>query len=759
MQLRESDELGTKLTTWANEPSMLDLKADFDASKPMHDLQVGKINGWNDLLKVSGKAKPETRKGRSAVQPKLIRRQAEWRYSALSEPFLGSSKLYEVKPATFEDGPAAQQNELVLNHQFRTQFNRVKFIDDLVRCTVDEGTSVIKLGWKRLTKMVEEEVPVFTHYNVTTEEEMTALQEAIQAKEADFRSYDASVTPEIRAAVDYYEETNTPTTAKITGQEKIKVEKVLENRPTAQVLNPANVYIDPSCEGDLDKAMFAIVSFETSKSDLKKDTARYKNLDDIDWDNLGTIVDTDHATKTPVDFQLHDKARKKVIAYEYWGFYDIDNSGILTPIVATWIGGVLIRMEKNPFPDEKIPLVLIPYLPIKRELFGEPDAELLEDNQKILGAVTRGMIDLLGRSANAQQGFAKGMLDPLNRRKYDNGQDYEYNPNTNPNIGLVEHKYPEIPQSALTMLTLMNNEAEALTGVKSFSGGVSGDAYGDVAAGIRGVLDAASKREMAILRRISSGVTQMGNKIIAMNAVFLSEEEVIRKTNEEFVTVKREDLKGNFDLVVDISTAEIDDAQAKDLGFLLQTIGNNMDPEMRGMILSEIARLKRMPELAKKIENYQPQPDPVQEKLKELSIKKIELEISQIESEIALNQAKAAKATAEAQATAQETGDQASGVSHARELEQSRAQSEGNQNLVVTKALATPRKEGEGTPDIEAAVGFNQLSKAQQQEQMTPALDSTLERDALAEQDPRFSIGSRFFEPALDPASNPNLSI
>ncbi len=759
MQLRESDELGTKLTTWANEPSMLDLKADFDAAKPMHDLQVGKINGWNDLLKVTGKAKLETRKGRSAVQPKLIRRQAEWRYSALSEPFLGSSKLYEVKPATFEDGPAAQQNELVLNHQFRTQFNRVKFIDDLVRCTVDEGTSVIKLGWKRLTKMVEEEVPVFTHYNVTTEEEMTALQEAIQAKEADFRSYEAAVTPEIRAAVDYYEETNTPTTAKITGQEKIKVEKILENRPTAQVLNPANVYIDPSCEGDLDKAMFAIVSFETSKSDLKKDTARYKNLDDIDWDNLGTIVDTDHATKTPVDFQLHDKARKKVIAYEYWGFYDIDNSGILTPIVATWIGGVLIRMEKNPFPDEKIPLILIPYLPIKRELFGEPDAELLEDNQKILGAVTRGMIDLLGRSANAQQGFAKGMLDPLNRRKYDNGQDYEYNPNTNPNIGLVEHKYPEIPQSALTMLTLMNNEAEALTGVKSFSGGVSGDAYGDVAAGIRGVLDAASKREMAILRRISSGVTQMGNKIIAMNAVFLSEEEVIRKTNEEFVTVKREDLKGNFDLVVDISTAEIDDAQAKDLGFLLQTIGNNMDPEMRGMILSEIARLKRMPELAKKIENYQPQPDPVQEKLKELSIKKIELEISQIESEIALNQAKAAKATAEAQATAQETGDQASGVSHARELEQSRAQSEGNQNLVVTKALATPRKEGEGTPDIEAAVGFNQLSKAQQQEQMTPALDSTLERDALAEQDPRFSIGSRFFEPALDPASNPNLSI
>ena len=56
------------------------------------------------------------------------------------------------------------------------------------------------------------------------------------------------------------------------------------------------------------------------------------------------------------------------------------------------------------------------------------------------------------------------------------------------------------------------------------------------AAGIRGVLDAASKREMAILRRLAKGMTEIGNKIIAMNAVFLSEKEVIRVTNKEFIS-------------------------------------------------------------------------------------------------------------------------------------------------------------------------------------------------------------------------------
>src|SRR5690606_39118291 len=130
-------------------------------------------------------------------------------------------------------------------------------------------------------------------------------------------------------------------------------------------------------------------------------------------------------------------------------------------------------------------------------------------------------------------------------------------------------------QSAIVMLQMQNQEAEALTGVKAFSGGLSGDAYGEVATGIKSVLDAATKREMAILRRLASGLVQVGKKICAMNAIFLSETEVVRVTNEQFVEVRREDLAGNFDLKVDISTAEVDNNKAQDLAFMLQTMGNN----------------------------------------------------------------------------------------------------------------------------------------------------------------------------------------
>ncbi|MFP3645137.1 hypothetical protein [Paraburkholderia sp. SIMBA_054] len=761
-QLAVSPAAMQKLTDWQNEPTIQTLKEDLEAAKPAHDAQVAKIEHWRDLLHVRGSAKPKAVKGRSQVQPKLIRRQAEWRYSALTEPFLGSNKLFNVKPVTFEDTKAAEQNELVLNWQFRTKMNRVKFIDDLVRSVVDEGTGIIRLGWCRVTTKVPQDVPVWAHYPIQDQQQLDQFKQVLQLSQEDPNTYAASVPPELQAAVDYYNESQQVTVAVQTGTKTVMVDKLVENRPTAEVWDPRNFFLDPSCNGDPSKALFCVASFETNQADLKKAGKRYRNLDKVNWEGNTTVTDPYHATQTPDTFNFRDATRKKVVAYEYWGMFDIAGDGVLVPIVATWIGDTLIRMEKNPFPDQKLPFIIIPYLPVKREAFGEPDAELLEDNQKILGAVTRGMIDLLGRSANGQQGFAKGMLDPLNRRRYENGQDYEFNPNLPIPQGLIEHKYPELPQSALLMLNLQNQEAEALTGVKSFGGGISGDAYGDVAAGIRGMLDAASKREMAILRRIAKGVTEMGTKVISMNGAFMSDKEVIRVTNEQFVPVQRDELIGDFDLEVDISTAEVDNAKSQDLAFMLQTLGPKGDWGMVQMILAEIARLKRMPDLAHRIEQYQPQPDPVQQQMQqlELQVKKSEYDRNEAQAQLFLAQAKVAGATADK--TNLDYVEQETGTKHARDMEKQQAQAEGNQSLEVTKALLKPKKNANGSeskPDVPAAVGFNALTKAQSGAGQQGAPDSTITRDNFAGQNPQLSLGSMHFQPGMDPALNPNLNV
>lgn len=733
-----------KLTDWKKEPSIQLLKGDLESAKPAHDAIMSQIREWNDLMEVKGKAKPPKVKGRSQVQPRLVRRQAEWRYAPLSEPFLSSSKLFKLTPVTFEDELAARQNELVLNYQFRTQLNKVKLVDDYVHSVVDDGTGIARIGWERKTVKIKTETPVFQLYPIENQEQADVLQQALQLQAENPREYDETMPEDIKEAVNYFNETGEATYAIQTGVTEVEVEKALVNRPTVEMLNPNNVVIDPSCNGDLDKALYAVISFETCKADLMKNKDRYHNLDKIDWESSSPMTDPDHESKTPSDFQFKDALRKKVVAYEYWGFYDINDDGSLEPIVATWIGSTLIRMEKNPFPDGKLPLVVVPYMPRKRELFGEADAELLGDNQAILGATMRGMIDLLGRSANGQRGYPKGMLDTLNRRRYDDGQDYEYNPmQGNPSQSIMEHKFPELPQSAIVMTQMQNQEAESLTGVKAFSGGVTGSAYGDVAAGIRGALDAASKREMAILRRLAKGMADIGTKICAMNAVFLSEKEVVRITNEQYVEINREDLKGNFDIEVDINTAEIDNQKSQDLGFMVQTLGNTVDQSITLSLVAKIAELKRMPDLAHELRTWQPQPDPMEEQLKQLAIQKAQLENEELQSKIALNNAKAKEAASSGDLKDLDYLEQESGTKHARDMEKQKAQSQGNQNLQITKALTTPTKEGETTPNISAAVGYNTLTNG----------NSLQERDLAAQQDPAYSLGSQFYDPSQDPAS------
>ena len=260
------------------------------------------------------------------------------------------------------------------------------------------------------------------------------------------------------------------------------------------------------------------------------------------------------------------------------------------------------------------------------------------------------------------------------------------------------------------MVSVQNTEAESLTGVKAFSGGISGDAYGSVATGIRGALDSAATREMSILRRLAMGMKKIGQKIIAMNAVYLSEEEVVRVTNEEFVTVKRDELAGNFDLKVDISTASVDEQRAQDLGFVLQTVGPDMDLGMKKIVLSKIADLKRMPDLAEQMRNYEPQPDPIAQK-------RAELELRELEAKIMEDEARAKLALAQAHKAEVEAADIESGVQHERDIEKMVAQARGNRSAQVTKAIL----DGEtGAGNIEAAVGYNKITEAEEERETAP---------------------------------------
>jgi len=624
--LYTTEQTPTISTGWDSPPTLAELRSDFESAKPSRDSQVAQIEIWNQYRKGTGSAGAKTQEGQSKVVPKLIKKQAEWRYPALSEPFLSIPDLFKVSPVSWEDQQGAIQNGLVLNNQFNTVIDRVAFIDEFVRDNVDNGTAVIRVGWDYQTQKAEREDPIYAY--AVDASMMQAYQEMATVEEQNpvlLQNY----PQELQDGYDIFKQTQTPYRLQQTGTQIVEYDKVIRNCPTVEMCNLSNLYVDPACAGDVNKAKFIIYSFETSSSELKA-SGLYQNLDKINVSNSSPITSENFVTNSDdPSYQPEGKARKRIVAHEYWGSWDIDGTGILRPIVATWVGNVLIRMEDNPYPDGKPPFVVTKYRPISKKLYGEPDAELLKDNQDIIGAVTRGMLDLLGKSANGQTGFTKGALDSTNKTRFSRGEDFEINPGQNAQTAIQQLKYPDIPVSAQYMLSLMNTDAESLTGVKAFSGaeGISGAGLGATAAGVRGALDAASKREMAILRRLSNGVVEIGRKILAMNALWLNEEEVVRVTEEQFIPVRRDDLAGNYDINLTISTAEQDEAKAQELAMMIQTLGNNVDWSITQMILTEIARLRKMPELAHKLLNYQPQPDPMQQKMQELQMQLLQSEI------------------------------------------------------------------------------------------------------------------------------------
>lgn len=614
------------LTDWENPPSLEDLKKNFTACHQSHSVQVAKMKNWRDALLVKGAHKPPKRDGKSSYQPKLIRKQAEWRYSALSEPFLSTEDLLDVIPITAGDRTSAYHNKLILNHQLNNQLDKITFIDQLSRRLVNEGTAIIRTGWKSEERTHTKTVPVYDLQPTADPKDIEKINDGLAVLQTN--PFFLDTLPEAdRLAIEGSLRSGTIMKAVMVGSKEETVTEVVTNQPDLTICNFENVYVDPSCGYDISKAGFVIYAFETSKSELLK-SGLYSGVDKINFDDIAVTSQSDaNFNGKSSGFQYEDAARKKVVAYEYWGEWDIDGSGITKPVIITWVGDTIIRMEENPYPHKRIPFVLIPYMPITDEVFGEPDAELLEDNQKLIGAVSRGMVDIMASIATGQRGYRSDALDPTNKRRFMRGEDYEIRGNVDPRSVVYTHDFPEIPQSALLMIQQQQYEAESITGIKAFSGGVSGDALGSTATGIRSALDAVSKRELNIIRRIAKGIVEIGHHILAMNSVFLNDEEVIRITDDHFVTIRRESLAGRFNIKLKVSTAEANNMKANQFSFMLQTLGNTLPWDVTKIIMAELARLQEMPDIAQQLLDYTPQPDPLEQQEAQLRIMKLQAEI------------------------------------------------------------------------------------------------------------------------------------
>jgi hypothetical protein len=583
-------------------------KEDMRAADNLRLEQVSRVESWRKQY--NGELYGNEQKGKSQLVSRDIKRQDEWQHASVKDPFVADTDIVKCSPVTFEDRKAAEQNELVLNYQFARQFPRYKFMTDVIKLYYKEGTVIVKTGWQYEDEEEEVELPEYAINPLTLEPE-------------------------------------------VIGYKMSKQLKVLVNQPEATVCRIEDCYLDPTAEGDPKKARFWIHRYESDLSTLRK-SGKYKNLDKLAREVAGSEADGDFDPTDETDFSFQDKPRKKLLVHEYWGFFDMNNDGIAEPIVCTWVGDTIIQLESNPFPDQEIPVLIVANNSIPFKQYGEANAELVGDNQKISTAIKRGIMDNMANSNNGQKGIRVGALDALNKKRYLNGKNFEFNGSA---ADFYDGSYNQLPGSVFNVLEMVNNETESMLGVKSFAGGINGNNLGSTATSARGALDATSVRRLDIVRNLAENLIKpLMRKWMSYNSEFLQDEEIIRITNDEFVPIRRDDLKGKIDINITVSTAEDNAQKAQELAFLLQTLGQTMDPGMMKILTTQIAKLNKMPDLAKAIEEYEPQPDPLAQKMRELEVMKLEAEIQERMSRAQENQvdmeAKSAKAALDRAKTA-----------------------------------------------------------------------------------------------------------
>jgi hypothetical protein len=604
--------------------SMKDIKSNIEGVIDLYKDYVDFVVKCRDIVDANYTIK--TKDGRSKVKPKVIKAIHNYSASALSEGLLSDYDVIDAVPVGSDDLDDAMAQKQLINYQLNEEMEFDLVVDKAARYFEDFGSFYLKLSWnykERSKKTTEKEYKELPE-NVT-EEQLMQLEEA------------GRLTEDGRLIVDK------------------EVTTVVSDHPVIEIKKYNQIVLGPSIDGSntLDSLEFICDRYYSNIASLEA-TGKYKNLDQLV--NISAVDDVDVNALPDSDFDAmmenileEDKNRtalgegtkvdkyKPLVVTEYWTKV-LNSKNQLETVVVTYVGNTIIREEKSPYGEEVgYPFARgIYYQSLDNKLYdGIPDTVDLEDDQLITGAVTRGVIDIMGRTANGRLGVANSFLDPIEEKRFEDGDNFKFNPSLHPTNAIWQEKFPEIPNSALTMLQIAQSNSESISGKKLFGQGLSSSSYGEVAAGVKAVTDATTQRLMSNVRKFNKPFIHIFKKMAELNKKFITDAKVIALSDKTFTTIRPDDLKVAINIKLSISTPELDDRKANDLAFILQTLGSSVDYNIKQVMLADIARLKKRPDLAKAIANTPP-PQPTQQ---ELELHQLQVEL--LKAQIANEQAKA----------------------------------------------------------------------------------------------------------------------
>ncbi len=385
---------------------------------------------------------------------------------------------------------------------FWDQMNMDQILPDAARQMLIYGTSILKLTWDKKIEEVKEEVPI--------DPEMPEL-----------------------------------------GTTEVEIEKTTKNHPVVELVDLYDFFWDPKGYS-LDTC--AWVAHRVYRSydyliDMQKQ-GLYKNVRLLEEDkNRPFKGETDKSNRDntrgvsdPQNISTNSSKEANIELLEYW---EDDR------VVVIANREVVIRDEENPYAHKKKPFVRITDQSVPKEFCGIGELEPIYTLQLELNDLR-----------NQRRDNAALILNKM--WKVENGANVDEDELVSDVGGIihtdkmdgVEPLYsPDIPNSSYREETLIKADIQQTTGITDYTKGVASDSLAnETATGISLMQEAGNARLKLKMMNIEEAIRQMGELIISLSKQFVTEDMAIRilgQGSPQWLTIKPEEIKDNFDLVVE----------------------------------------------------------------------------------------------------------------------------------------------------------------------------------------------------------------
>lgn len=460
----------------------------------------------------------------------------EWLMPSLTEVYFGADNVVGVFGRSEKDNPEVL--EKVLEYQMKNQNNAYNVLDQWCRDAVEGGLGVVMMKWERIEKEVK------NWYLCTYEEFVSLPPEAGEDILKTEPQPDGSYKLQVRET------------------EILKNEVVLKNVRPGEFIYLKNqnqdgqyMYeayrrwvpfddilkaIDNGVYENVDVSNFSFADDETGDGNAMNEV----------YEAITNYIDSDYeSTEENVGVIEGQEARKMVILYDHYGWYDVDGDGMLEFVHVVTCNGCLLKKELVNY--DVSPFFTISFYANSYQRWKEAVADYLQCVQDLKTALIRQLIVNTAQNNNRQFAIDSQSIDGIK----DIVEGHEFiRINTTQNRGINDFikPMPQYPLEPATfqLLERVDSWSEQKTGITKYNQGLDADSLNKTATGIVKIMAASQQRLRKMARDgAENGIIPLYRHLIELDKDNLTEDFEFRLT-DKYYQFTPDDIKGDYDVQI-----------------------------------------------------------------------------------------------------------------------------------------------------------------------------------------------------------------